>query len=281
MLQSEVPVTQRDTFNAMLLHQMTYQVVIIALLAQPLGLAGQVSVDAPIQLSAVDDALRQVTGLALPASPTEAVSVFALRSGTLHTIEQAEGSWSISVPVNLVPLSIGMSISVLVEIPLEAGPFALLVNGTGPFPVRYGSDIDLTASSIAAGSILNLVFDGTVFQIMNWQSDPLRPCPSGTVAVNDQFCIDILSADTPVGYYTAAQACGARGMRLCSWGEFIAGCDRRVQLGVTVLGQYEWTSSTCNEDGYARVAGLSACISTGCSAADGSIQRTFRCCTER
>jgi hypothetical protein len=265
----------------MLLYQMTCRAVLIALLALPLGSTGQVTVDAPIQLSAAEDALRQVTGLSLPASPSEAVSVAALRSGTLHTVEYTEGNWSILVDSDLLPLSMGTSLSILIGIPAGDGPLTLLVNGTGPYPVRYGTDIDLSASSITAGSIINLVFDGAVFQVMNRPADPLRPCPTGTVAVTDQLCMDMLPAGTLVGYYGAAQACGARGLRLCSWGEYVAGCDRRVQLGITALGQYEWTSSTCNEDGYARVVGLSACISAGCSAADGSVQRAYRCCTER
>jgi hypothetical protein len=131
------------------------------------------------------------------------------------------------------------------------------------------------------GTILSLVFNGSAFQAMNHRTRGASDCPAGMVSVNDQFCVDIALAPDAMDFFAAADHCGARGARLCSWAEFMSSCVERVDLGLVMVGQYEWVGSACNENGLARISGLSSCTSTACAFATGDQDRRFRCCKER
>ena len=240
----------------------------------------QVVIDAPVQLSAAEEALRQVTGLSLANLPTEAVSVASYRTGLFTTATTTGSEWSVIDPGVEGGPSAGTAISFLAPAPVT-GPVSLRFNGLGPFPLTNGPSSPLLGISVTEGSVMQLVFDGIGFQVMNPRHDGLRPCPSGMATVNDQFCMDLQPTTELLDFFQASAACGARGARLCSWSEFIAGCDLRIPLGITIVGQYEWVGSTCNEDGQARVSGLSSCFSTGCGNATGSTLRMHRCCVER
>jgi hypothetical protein len=243
-------------------------------------LIAQVRVDGAIQLSAADEALRQVTGLAPARLPTEAVSVASYRTG-LFAIATSDGTeWAVTIDGIQGDPTPGTAITVLSPTP-PTGPVLLRVNGAGPYALTVGPSTPLDGSATAEGSPLLLVFDGTGFQVMDPSHKALRACPTEMATVNDQFCMDLEPNTELMDFFQASAACGARGARLCSWSEFIAGCDQRIPLGITIVGQYEWVGSTCNEDNQARVSGLSSCFSTGCGNAIGSTLRMHRCCLER
>jgi hypothetical protein len=243
-------------------------------------LTAQVRIDAAIEFSAADEALRQVTGLGQAVLPTEAVSVSSYRTG-LFAIATSDGTeWAVSLNGIEGAPTPGTAITVLSPAPLT-GPVLLRFNGLGPYALTMGPSSPLDGAATTEGAPLLIVFDGTGFQVMAPSHKGLRPCPPEMATVNDQYCMDLLPNTELMDFFQASAACGARGARLCSWSEFIAGCDQRIPLGITIVGQYEWVGSTCNEDGQARVSGLSSCFSTGCGNATGSTLRMHRCCLER
>jgi hypothetical protein len=243
---------------------------------------GQVYIDHAIQLIGTDAADRQVSGLAPLSDPTTALSVEAERRGMLvHTQAGAAPIWTVDIPsLSGVPLT---GTHITVRVPENAtGPVSMLLNGLGPYDVITGPSAVLDGTTIPPGSVLSLVFTGAAFQLMNGEVRTLQPCPSGLIAANSQFCVELQQDTAVVDFFAAASDCGARGLRLCSWAEFHVACTNRTVLGITdIVGDYEWIGSTCNEDGEARIAGSSACATAACGFAFGSTDRPYRCCTDR
>jgi len=247
-----------------------------------LNVCGQVAIDAPVQLTGSNAADRQVTGLAPLTDPSVALSVEVERRGmVVHTAAGTGTNWTLDIPALSGPPLPGTHITV--SVPENAnGPVSLLLNGLGPYNVVTGPTTLLEGSLVPAGSVLSLVFTGTDLQLMNGGARMLRPCPSGMVAANGQFCIDVQQDTASVDFFAAARACGDRGSRLCSWAEFHVACANAAALSLAnMVGDYEWIGSTCNEDGSARIVGSSGCTSVACALAFGSTDRPYRCCTER
>lgn len=244
------------------------------------GAMGQVAVDNAVQLSGDSDPMRQVTGLRNAAAPGELANVTTIRNSILVAAEPMPPHWSISVPALDGPPSAGTSLYVQF-MDETSGPLQLRVNGSVPYPVLLDGTTPLDGAALTPGTMLNLVFDGAAFQALNHLRDRSSSCPPGMVSVNDQFCIDIQIAPEASDFFEAADHCGSRGARLCSWAEFMASCVIRTDLGIAMTGQYEWVGSACNENGLARISGSSGCTSTACAFATGDQDRRFRCCTDR
>ena len=228
----------------------------LSILLLPVMIMGQVHVDGSVRLTAADEALRQVTGLSDAVLPGDGINVASYRSGHFAVASVEGAIWQVTMPGMGAPPTLGASFTILSP-GVSSGPVSLNLNGSGPYPLRVGPDSILDWATVATGSILALTFDGSGFQVMNHRTRGPRP------------------------FFDSAIACGQRGLRLCSWAEFTVGCELRSVLGITILGQYEWVGSSCNENGNARVSGLSSCTSTGCTPATGGVGRVHRCCTER
>jgi hypothetical protein len=236
---------------------------------------GQVHIDRPLELSAADEALRHITGLRFAVEADEAVNVGTVRSGLFAIAEPLSTSWTLTVPALAEPPTTGTSLNVLFPDAVP-GDLSIFINGSGPYPILVDHVNVLDGADLEPGTILALVFNGSAFQVMNHRVREVSDCP-----VNDQFCVDIALAPDAMDFFSAADHCGARGARLCSWAEFMSSCVERVELGLAMIGQYEWVGSACNENGLARISGLSGCTSTACAFATGDLDRNFRCCTER
>lgn len=243
-------------------------------------LTAQVRIDHAIELNSSDPSQRRVSGLRTAIGANEGISVEAYRAGVFATAGTEADAWTVELAGLVGPPVTGMALTFFAPGPLP-GPLALRINGNGPYPITWGGDQVVAGSSVTSGSLVPLVFDGTTFQLMSAARTGPKPCTSGSVAVNDLYCMDLSAGPDLVDFFQASNACGERGMRLCSWAEFSAACDQRNALGLSIIGQYEWVGSTCNEDGFARVSGLSSCVSTGCAAAMGGTARAFRCCSDR
>jgi hypothetical protein len=241
---------------------------------------GQVHLDRSVQLTADDEALRQITGLRDATRPDEVSNVATVRMGLFAVAELLDTNWSVTMPALDGPPSTGSSLHVLFPDTIP-GDLTLVLNGSGPYSILVDNATVLDGASFDPGTILSLVFNGTAFQSMNHHRPRPTDCPDGMVPVNDGFCIDVQLAPDPLDFFQAADHCGARGARLCSWAEFMSSCVERIELGLAMVGEYEWVGSACNENGLARISGLSGCTSTACAFATGDQDRRFRCCQER
>ncbi|MFN3875774.1 MAG: hypothetical protein ACK4L7_07680 [Flavobacteriales bacterium] len=242
----------------------------------------QVLIDKPLELTGGLDQQRQVLGLRPAASPDDALDASAFQSGAAHWAGEAPVAdpW----PLTLASLSgaptPGTSIVVRIASP-QAGPAHLTLNGHGPYAVLSGPGDTLSTGALSPGTVLALVFDGTAFHVANGADHAVRPCPSGLVAVNRQYCI-APEESGPIGFFDAAVACAQAGLRMCTWGEFFHACQRRVELGLNgMTNNWEWTNDASNEDLSVRVAGNGSCGSNGNTLASSGASTYARCCYTR
>ena len=200
----------------------------------------------------------------------------------MHRTAQASvgTAWDISVPGLSSAPPVGTQLMVLAP-DGSTGDVELMINGSGPYPLVFGSGQAFAPDDLVAGTPLSVVFDGTAFHVMNGSVYSRKPCATGMVAANEQFCVD-LNERAPLDFFQAAIFCGNRSARLCTWGEFITACTKRVELGLTnATNNWEWVDDATNEDGSARVSGSNQCGSSGNGLVTGSVARNFRCCHTR
>ncbi|MCB9170769.1 MAG: hypothetical protein H6597_03700 [Flavobacteriales bacterium] len=253
-------------------------VIFIAFKAQ-----AQILVDRPIVLSGATDQQHQVTGLSDATATGDALNERTARSAGYRYVE-ANGTaahWDLAPdPAWTDTLPAGADLIVRV-MQINTGPVDALVNGLGPFPVVKEAGGLLDSADLVPGRMAQLVFDGTVFQLIG-QSSPTsapRPCPSGAVAVDDQFCIEVQQHDT-MNFREAAITCGDLGGRLCTWGMYYVACAHATEFGIGDLSgdDWEWTNNSANGDGLVRVVGQYSCGSAATSNAMTPPARSFHCC---
>lgn len=258
----------------------TFTRPLLALLIVASPAAAQIQVDRPVVLTAPADSARRVTGL---ADATEEHDALNARSAALGRFRSATvGGTADAWTAGLVPAltdTLPAGAELLLRIPQSnTGAVSLTIDGLGPFPVEEAPGDPLDSADVPAGLMARLLFDGTAFQLVNGRPARTRPCPSGFVEVTEQFCMEPDERDT-LDFREAAQACGALGARLCTWGEFYAACVRAAQLGLNdMIGNWEWTNNSANADMGVRVVGFSSCTIAATAGALDPPARNFRCC---
>jgi len=253
--------------------------IAISLLFQTISFS-QVRSDRRIELVGEDPGMRQVLGLPEDQSGNAALSSQVEQAGNYRfAVATVQDGWEIELASVTMALETGTQL--LVKVPAGAsGNAQLRVNGSGPFPVMVKPGTALEAADVPEGTVLSLVFDGAVFQVMNGVVHARRPCPDGTVQASQQFCIEI-NERGPETFYQAALRCAEDGLRLCTWTEFYQGCIRSGTLGLLdMIGNHEWADTAMNEDANARVVGRVSCTTSGGLAA-ADWQEHFRCCYTR
>ncbi|HQZ42238.1 MAG TPA: hypothetical protein PK735_05070 [Flavobacteriales bacterium] len=240
----------------------------------------QVKVDAEIILQGIGIADKQVTGLDSTTEENAALQAGIEQDGTHKLALSSANDWNVTINGSTGPPTVGMQL--VLRTPLSIpGAVELLVNGHGPFPVRYGPDQPVDGDDFQVSTFLSVVFDGNAFQVMNGTVNERRNCPTATVAVTDQFCIaNELFLGNPMTFFDAIQACDSVGLRLCSWAEWYSACTVSDELNISSMSTaWEWTNDSANEDGHARWAGYQSCIARGNGPV--AVPARFRCCFSR
>lgn len=248
-------------------------------IALPMGLTAQVRVDSTLQLTGGTDSLRQVYGLSLPGSGNDALTAAMEQSGQHRSAAPLPGAiWAIVVESLDGPPVPGTQL--LVRVPAPEPQPLLSVNGEGPWPIVLHGAAQLDSTLTSAGTWLSLIFDGAAFQVMNGRVRTAEECPSTMVAAPGGYCIDREETEA-LDFPTASLHCGTQGKRICSWGEFHAACEQRVELELNdMLNNWEWTNSTADSNQQVRAAGNGSC--TAAQRVNGTTTtRAFRCCFTR
>lgn len=243
--------------------------------------SGQVALDKPLVLTGTDPEQRQVTGLGDPYAADHGVSVDALRSGTMDRLVVENDTWWYALPAgdNANPPAAGARFSAHL-VTSNAGPVTITIDGHGPYALLNGA-LELSAGTLPADSEVSVIFDGVAFQLIGARAIGPKPCPTGMVAISSQHCIDVNESSASF-FDGAALSCNRRGAQLCSWGEWYVACVRAEVLGLNaMLGAWEWTNSSANMDGAARVVGRVNCTMSGTASALSGNPYSFRCCYRR
>lgn len=251
----------------------------IILLLCWLHVAAQVLIDKPLVLTGNGDAAKQVLGLSSAQEAEQALDAGNDQAGTAHWSGNAVGTvWAVDLPAVNGGLEAGLALVVRTEA-TQSGQVTLSVNGSAALPVLLAPGTPLLADHLPSGTMVALVFDGAAFQVTNGVAHQWRPCLDGSNQVSDHFCIE--PNERPLlTWYLAAQTCVQAGMRLCTWSEWQRACQRRTELGLNdMVGNWEWTNNSANEDLSARMVGNLNCSSSSTRVV--SDQLVFRCCYSR
>ncbi|MCU0318898.1 MAG: hypothetical protein MUE88_02305 [Flavobacteriales bacterium] len=254
-------------------------VCLIAALVGPWYLAhAQLNVSKPVVLNT--PATAQVTGLNDPAQPSDPLTTGAQGTEAYRTASPTDGQvWAVQLPLLTVAPTPGLELRVQVPGPITA-PVLLSVNGGPAVPVQRAPGVPLDGNVTMSESVLDLVYDGTSYQLINGDLHGTRPCPAGMVTVNGQYCIEPTNRSSAT-LEGASNICAALTRRLCTWAEFHVACARRIELGVTTTSNdWEWTSNTANEDLNARVVRLAGCGDAGTRNSQ-TVPAPYRCCYTR
>ena len=253
---------------------------LLAILVLPGALVAQVNIDHPIELTGVEPGDRRVERLDASTDASDALSASVAQAGAVNTALPLSGnSWSVDLPAFGSEPSTGAH--VVVRVPaVSAAPITIQFNGSGPYPVLH-EGLPLSGEALVEGSMLSLVLANGAFHVLNGNNDIRRTCPDGTVTVNEQFCIEPTEHGSG-DYFQAGLGCASAGLRLCTWAEFVAACDRTLELQlVGMTNSWEWTNNTSNEDNSARIVGLNGCQTAGNWLSTGSAPIGYRCCFTR
>lgn len=248
-----------------------------------LSTTAQVRVDKPVVLTGTDAELRQVSGLPVPTAPSHALTASTEQSGAQRTRDSGPGpDWSVEVPLgsDLPPPGTHL---VVRTTGTSTGPVSLMVNGTGPWPVVHRPNDPLLGEETTPGGMVSLVFDGSLFHVMNGSVYKPLPCPSGTIPVNGHFCMQPVENSPSATFFDAALFCAGQGLRLCSWAEFVVACELRDSLGINdITGNWEWTRTSAGSNRVVRMVGSQGCTSAStASTNEGAPLRRWRCCASR
>ena len=244
-------------------------------------LSAQVELDRPLVLSSPIDANRQVTGLPVSSAAASVLTATVAQQGTFRNAAPEAGEqWTVSLEALSGPPVAGTHL-VLTVPAATTGAVQLIVNGNGPYPLLAGPNSPILGEDIQSGELLSVVMDGNAFHLLNGHVSPRRPCPAGTLEVNDDYCIEP-QKHLATDFFSAIDTCTALGLRLCGWGEFLIACQRATELGLLQpTNSWEWTNDASNENNCARIVGAGSCLSAGNALATGSLDRNFRCCYSR
>ncbi|MBS1581542.1 MAG: hypothetical protein JST66_05000 [Bacteroidetes bacterium] len=255
--------------------------LLVTVLALQSDLSAQVHIDRPIRLEGSDAANRQVVGLRDGDGESDALNAGTLRAAPYRYAEVAGTTqWDVTLTPTVSEAHEGLCL-LLLSNDGNSGPVIIGLSSAGSFPLLKGPGLPLQAGDVLPGELVSAVFDGTTFQLIAARRQDIRPCPSGSVAVNEQYCIEIAQHDT-AEFDVASIACGQQNGRMCTWSEWWVACNKLSTLGLQdMVGDWEWTNNAANADGYVRVVGQSSCTQAATSVGWGGLQRSFRCCYRR
>lgn len=243
----------------------------------------QVTVDRAVILNGTTDSTRQVLGLPDSQTPGDLLGAGTEQAGAFRTANPVAGPvWAVELAALEAVPEAGMHIQVRTPASTP-GPVSVLVNGHGPFDLTWDGATQLEGEQVPEGSMLSLVHDGEGFQVMNGFAHVRKSCPTGTVAVNEHFCIQPQENTPSTTFFDAILICAQSGLRLCSWAEFVVACENRVELDIPdLVGNWEWTRSSAGSNRVVRMVGSQNCTSAStASTNEGNPLRRFHCCASR
>lgn len=241
---------------------------------------GQWELDGRLVLDGDSAADRRVTGVAGASAPQDGTTPADHRAQLLVEAE-AQGLDQLNVTLDPAPGAYVPGLG-LAFVPQAAntGPVTLDVNGLGPRDVLGMGSQPLDSANLRPGMPVHVVYDGAAFQVVN-AMDPA--CPTGYLPVSTSVCIQA-QPNGPLNVYAAAGFCTQRGARLCSFGEWAAGCAMAGGF-LPSVSDFEWVDHAANDANKVKRMGWDAVLQEASCTQGGlalpSTATPFRCCYER
>lgn len=265
-------------------HRSTWLFTLVVAAFGALPCMAQVNVEVPLELIGNDPEDRQVTGLAAPLEPGDAVRLGSARTADPNTVVLS-GNMDLSGVLTPVPVeyTTGMMITVITSSANLEGA-TLNLNGIGPRPIIRSGGVPIAPGALQPGKPARLVYTGTDFQLVSATS---LPCPASFTVANKGYCI----ADQPLPaatFFDAINTCAAQGARLCTISEWSHACRSIPGFFATVT-EAEWVDHAANNNTGAKLVGFGidgseAGPGSGCEYGGQVVPTTpyrFRCCSNR
>ncbi len=255
-------------------------IALLFALCTGIGTSAQWTVPTTVELDGNTGSDRQVHGLAAPLTPTDGSNVEADRSATV-SMADAVGVNDLALSLTPAPATLVPGMRLIIR-PATAntGAVTLDVNGLGARAVLKNVNAPLDSADLRPGSPVQLVFDGTAFQV----ATQLYPaCPPGMKAVGRTVCVEATSR-APANWYSAGSLCANDGLRLCGFADWIQACLQADNIFSTIL-DYEWVDEAANSTNLAKLMGINeATLTPDCRAGGHRVPTSpqrFRCCYDR
>ncbi|MBL7950702.1 MAG: hypothetical protein JNM62_03180 [Flavobacteriales bacterium] len=221
------------------------------------GLFAQVELDKALRFVGADDQ-RRVDGLAYPATHDAALTVGVSASGALHWASATayQDTFLLTTTPTISTVNDGLLLR-FIPSTANSGPSWISVDGSNALPLLRPDGLPVAPGELRTAHIVEAIHVGDHWTFINTSH---TECPTGSVAVNDRFCIE--TGQTPtLGYYAAIQHCGERGGKLCTWGEYVAACSVAGSGLSGLFDAWEWLDDTANHTHTALQAGRLTCQS--------------------
>lgn len=238
----------------------------------------------PVIMVGTEEAERQVTGLAAPVSLDAAISAEAIRNQAVGYSSVVGPIWQVELQPAPASYSTGMIICVVPELPNEVG-VQVDVNGLGTRPIVKVNGAPLDTAELRSGVPVRLIYDGEQFRVLG---TTYRPCVQGFSPTSRTLCIED-STRTGLNFFDAVNECTTRNARLCTYAEWIQGCNKLPGLVGTITGP-EWVDNAANNISDAKTVGFGGdgvsgtVLGIGCDRGSTTVPteiRRYRCCKHR
>ena len=257
----------------MLFQQVMKWLVNIALLAVTPCMA-QVGIDVPIQFTG-PAGQRGIDGITSPTAADQLITLGHAVSGMAHWCDAVLNVDTFQLSMDPVsgPLANGTMLRFIS--PQEiTGPVFVRIDQLNTMPLLRVDGIHPVAGQIEAGAICEMVLNDGVFTLT---APSRRGCPSGTVQLSAQLCVDSTVQNTTL-YYEAIDHCASRGGRLCTWQEFYLACTHTNPTLGDVLLNWEWVDDTANHTHTLGQAGGASCMGQRSVPTLDIVPGATRCC---
>ena len=239
-------------------------------------LSAQVEIDKPLIFSSESDEEKKVKNIGSPASTFHLSKAEEIQKGSFKFDELSGGNLlEVNLSHQLDEYIQGLMITLKIN-NSNTGAVQIQINELDPIPLLKKVTQELAPNDILSGQIIQVIYDGEVFQLMNQKG---KKCPDGFVDANSSYCIENEPRPTTM-FYNAVTACNQMNARLCSWGEWFFACTNN-EVPFTSNSDWEWTNSNAITRTHAKTVGASnSCFSNSARNTDisSSDQASFRCC---
>lgn len=248
-----------------------------------LSTQAQVTVNKSISFINSDSTKRQVVGYGSAKYTHNAVSakdVIIDRLKTSTSVSYSSGLITMNSAIDLSNYAIGMEITFKANFSCNDSTF-ISINNHGPKLITKDYTLALDSADIDSGMMISLIYDGTNFQLIN----SLKKCPSGFVAVDNNYCIEIDERPAD-NIWNAILTCDLMGGNICSISEWHYACQNTSLGLVNTQNNWEWVDHGNDHGTGGTIVGGGA---TGCSSQkstnvdvtqNGSVNN-YRCCFYR
>lgn len=242
----------------------------------PGACSAQTTLDVPVQLTGAP-AQRTVTGLGEPTEETAAVTVQAsvLESGfTWCSATLVGDTFMLAAEPAVTALQDGLLMRFAAPVDRDGRLFVKAMAQAPAKALVRADGLPPTRGQIRTGVICELLYAHDAFVLLNASE---IGCPQGFVPANERLCMEVAVVPNML-FHDAKARCADLGGKLCTWDEFVVGCNLLSGQLQNQFQNWEWMDDTSNHSHGADLFGQLTCQSMRNVGALTTFTANSRCC---